>query len=398
LLVTAANSWVGNHANTLPALPLPEIFASHAAWRYTLFTGLVPAILIVFLLPFVPESQIWREKRRAGTLKRPSFAQLFAPELRRVTLVTALLSACAYAAAFGALQLTPLRIAPGLPELAEQQKALAPLRKEATQLNTNLLAVMPAFRQAMKEVPGLAELAAQRAKVRIAQRAAKKADDKEQLARLGARFSQLETNLVKLTETKPDAKKAIAERERILKLIGDNRDLQDPFNKAVKDRGDKLQMFQETGGLIGRILLALLLLVAITRRNLLRLFLVPGLALFPVTYWMLYHESAAAMQWGILFCGLMVVAQFSYFGEYLPKVFPLHLRGTGGSFATNVGGRMIGTSAAFLTTNIIAPMVGGKTTFDQVAIAAGIVGTAVFAIALAATFFLPEPKESETKD
>ena len=59
---------------------------------------------------------------------------------------------------------------------------------------------------------------------------------------------------------------------------------------------------------------------------------------------------------------------------------------------------MIGTSAAFLTTNIIAPMVGGKTTFDQVAIAAGIVGLAVFAIALIATFFLPEPNETETKD
>jgi hypothetical protein len=99
------------------------------------------------------------------------------------------------------------------------------------------------------------------------------------------------------------------------------------------------------------------------------------------------------MQWGIFFCGLMVVAQFSYFGEYLPKVFPLHLRGTGGSFATNVGGRMIGTSAAFLTANWIAPMVGAKTTFDQVAVAAGIVGTSVFIIALAATFFLPEPKE-----
>jgi hypothetical protein len=38
-------------------------------------------------------------------------------------------------------------------------------------------------------------------------------------------------------------------------------------------------------------------------------------------------------------------------------------------------------------------MVGGKTTFDQVAVAAGIVGTSVFVIALALTFLLPEPKE-----
>ena len=393
LLVTVVNSWVGDHANTLPALPVPEIFAGHAAWRYTLFTGLIPAVLIAFLLPFVPESQIWRQKRQAGTLKRPSFGELFAPELRRVTLVTALLSACAYAAAFGALQLTPLRVAPGLPELAGQQKALAPLRAEATQLNTNLLAALPAFLQAEKDLPGLAELAAQRAKTRIAMRAARQAENKEQLAALAARFNQLETNLVQLTESKPDAKKAVGEREKILKLIGDNRDLQDPFNKAVKDRGDKMQMFQEVGGLVGRILLAVLLLAAITRRNLLRLFLLPGLALFPLTYWVLYHESATAMQWGIFFCGLMVVAQFSYFGEYLPKVFPLHLRGTGGSFATNVGGRMIGTSAAFLTANWIAPMAGGKTTFDQVAVAAGIVGTSVFVIALALTFLLPEPKE-----
>ena len=393
LLVTGVNVWVVAHANTLPALPLPEIFNAHAAWRYTLFTGLVPAILIAFLLPFVPESQIWRERRQAGTLKRPSFGALFAPELRRVTLVTALLSACAYAAAFGALQLTPLRVAPGLPELADQRAALRPLQIEASRLNTNLLAVMPAFLQAEKDVPGLAALAAQRAKTRVAQRAARKADNKELLATLGARFSQLETNLVQLTESKPDAKQAVIEREKILKLLGDNRDLQEPFDTAVKARGNTIQLYQELGGLIGRILLAVLLLVAITRRNLLRLFLLPGLVLFPVTYWVLYHQSADAMQWGILLCGLMVVAQFSYFGEYLPKVFPLHLRGTGGSFATNVGGRMIGTSAAFLTTNIIAPMVGAKTTFDSVAIAAGIVGTAVFVIALVATFFLPEPKE-----
>lgn len=393
LLVTAMNVWVVAHASTLPALPLPEIFNAHGAWRYTLFTGLIPAVLIAFLLPFVPESQIWRERRQAGTLKRPSFGDLFAPELRRVTLVTALLSACGYAAAFGALQLTPLRVAPGLPELTTQRAALRPLQIEAGQLNTNLLAVMPAFHQAEKDVPGFAELAAQRAKIRIAQRAARKADNKEQLAALAASFNKLETNLVQLAESKPDVKKTLLERERIMKLLGDNRDTQEPFDTAVKARGNTIQLYQELGGLTGRILLALLLLVAITRQNLLRLFVVPGVILFPLTYWVLYHESAPAMQLGIFFCGLMVVAQFSYFGEYLPKVFPLHLRGTGGSFATNVGGRMLGTAAAFLTTNIVAPMVGGKTTFDQVAVAAGVVGTSVFVIALALTFLLPEPKE-----
>ena len=66
--------------------------------------------------------------------------------------------------------------------------------------------------------------------------------------------------------------------------------------------------------------------------------------------------------------------------------------------ATNVGGRMLGTSAAFLTTNVIAPMIGAKSTFDSVAVAAGVVGTAVFAIALIATFFLPEPQSENALD
>ena len=74
-------------------------------------------------------------RRAAGTLKRPSFAALFAPELRRITIVTAILSACAYGIAFGALQVTVALVTPGLPELKPQAVALAPLRKEAEALN-----------------------------------------------------------------------------------------------------------------------------------------------------------------------------------------------------------------------------------------------------------------------
>lgn len=404
LLVTGVSAWIVAHSNTLPALPLPDIFNAHATWRYTLMTGLLPAIPIALLLPFVPESQVWRERRQAGSLQRPSFGALFAPELRRVTIVTALLSACAYAAAFGALQLTPARVAPGLPELSEQRTALKPLREEAEQLNKQLTAALPAFHQALADVPGLDALAAERARTRVAMRSVKKTVDdanadeakksaaKTQLAALSAKISQYDTNLAQITEAKPEAKKAVIEREKILKLLGDNRDKQEPYDVAVKALGNTMQFYQELGGLVGRILLAVLLVVAITRRNLLRLFLVPGLIMFPITYWMLYKHSAVEMQWGIFVCGLLVVAQFSYFGEYLPKVFPIHLRGTGGSFATNVGGRMIGTSAAFLTANVIAPMVGSKSTFDQVAVAAGIVGVSVFAIALVLTFLLPEPK------
>ncbi|MGI8603019.1 MAG: MFS transporter [Verrucomicrobiales bacterium] len=334
IMVTGVNVWIVSHATSLPDMGLPHALGAPgpSSWRYLLMTGLFPAIPIALMLPFVPESQIWREKMRAGTLKRPSFAELFSPQLRRVTLVTAGLSACAYAVAFGALQLTPLRIAPGLPELAEQRKALAPLNAEARQLN------------------------------------------------------------IELNKTAAGS----PERKALMDKIKANFGKQAPLTKEVKEAGNNVQLAQELGGLLGRIALAVLIILALPRRLLLRLFQVPGLILLPATYFFLYQQGATPFAWGIALVGFVTVAQFSYFGEYLPKVFPLHLRGTGGSFATNVGGRMIGTSAAFITSSFVAPMLAGspdKVMPMHVAKAAGWVGLTVVAISLALSFFLPEPKE-----
>ncbi len=103
----------------------------HAAWRYTLLTGLIPGALILVLMPFVPESRVWKERKLSGTLKRPSFGELFSPELRKTTIVTTLLSACGYAAAFGALQLTPLQMTPGLPAIEPVKKEHGPAVKAA---------------------------------------------------------------------------------------------------------------------------------------------------------------------------------------------------------------------------------------------------------------------------
>ena len=392
ILVTGVAAWLNTHANTLPALPIPEMFSQHGAWRYLLITGLLPAIPIALLLPFVPESQAWRERRASGTFKRPSFGALFAPELRRVTLVAAALSACAYAAAFGALQITPRSIVPGLPELSSSQTNLVPLRAEARALNSSLDKIMPAFSQALTDVPGLDKLTAQRAANRREFRTAMKATNATAIAALTAEFKQSATNLDTLTAAKPEAKQAVVDREKLLKAIGDNRDQQTPFAAAITARGDRVQLCQEIGGLVGRILLAILVVMAIARRSLLRVFVVPGLLFLPLTYFALYHSSSAAFSTGIFVCGLLIVAQFSYFGEYLPKAFPIHLRGTGGSFATNVGGRMIGTSAAFLSTNLIAPLFAATPTASHYALAAGIVGTGAFVLALGLTFLLPEPK------
>ena len=393
LFVTGMSAWISLHAGSLPTLPLSEAFNQHAAWRYLLMTGLLPAIPIALLLPFVPESPVWRERRAAGTLKRPSFGALFAPELRRTTLITAALSACAYAAAFGALQITTRSVVPGLPELSDARKDLKPLRAEADDLNKQLDAVMPDFRQALASAPGLDALAGKRAKTRVAQRAAKKTGNQERLAALGKEFAGYDAELGSLTAQNAGAKKAVTDREKLLKALGDNREKQEPFTAAINARGDTIQMGQELGGLVGRIILAGLLLTAIPRGRMLRLFLIPGIVLFALTYSQFYHFGGREFAVGIFLCGLLVVAQFSYFGEYLPKVFPIHLRGTGGSFATNVGGRMIGTSAAFLSTNIIAPMLNPNPTFDHYAMAAGIVGVTVFSIAFALSFLLPEPKD-----
>lgn len=409
LFVTVVNGWILRNAASFPALPVPEPFNAHADWRYTLITGLMPAIPIALLLPFVPESKVWRERKAAGTLKRASFSELFSPALRRVTWVTAALSACAYGVAFGALQLTPTRIVPGLPTMATQQELLKPLQAEASELNRQLDAVRPAFDKAASEVTGLRELAGQRAKLRVAMRAtAKPLSDTNatqetrsgilvKLAAMTNRFTELEGRLNSLTTDRPDAKKTVIDREKILAQLGANRAKQEIPDSIVKTRGKDIQFWQELGGLGGRIALALMLVVAISRGTLLRLFQVPGLVVLPLTYLWLYDQRPEVFQWGIFAAGFLTVAQFSYMGEYLPKVFPVHLRGTGGSFATNVGGRMIGTSMAFLTTNLLAPALGGTTPMF-VAKAAGIVGFAMFALGLGLSFLLPEPpSEGETR-
>lgn len=334
VLVTVISIWISKHGADLPHMGLPAGLGSTApgSWRYLLMTGLLPAIPIALMLPFVPESRIWKERRAAGTLKRPSFGALFAPELRRVTLITAILSACAYGIAFGALQVTVARVTPGLPELKPQAGQLAPLRKEAEALNTKLNALAP---------------------------------------------------------TDPARKELIAQ-------IKANFGKQKPINDIVKEKADQVQFRQEMGGLVGRILLAVLIIVGMSRVALLKVFQLPALIVLPLTYFKFFEVGGETFLWSYFFCGLLTVAQFSYFGEYLPKVFPLHLRGTGGSFATNVGGRMIGTSMATLNTSWLAPLLAGGIAAVKpmhVALAAGYIASAMAVIAFVVGLFLPEPKE-----
>src|SRR5262245_55503516 len=78
VMVTGMYYLVNTYENSLPA-----VFGGHAAWRYTLMSGIIPAIPLIIIRPFLPESPIWKEKKAAGTLKRPSFGELFQPQFRR---------------------------------------------------------------------------------------------------------------------------------------------------------------------------------------------------------------------------------------------------------------------------------------------------------------------------
>jgi Na+/melibiose symporter-like transporter len=266
----------------------PEIRGGHTAWRYMLISGLLPAIPLIVIRPFLPESPAWLAKKRAGTLKRPSFAELFTAQHRRTTIVTTVMMAATYAAAFGAIQQMP-RIVPGLPEVA----SLARTAQE----------------QAVSLASG----------------------------------------------------------------------------------------YQEAGSLLGRMMLAFLAVIVVGRRSLLRFFQVPGLFILPAVFLMAPAGGLTLAQWGIFLVGLCTVAQMSFWGNYLPRVYPTHLRGTGESFAANVGGRMIGTMAALLTTNLV-PSMPGATVPIKLAYAAAIVGTSAYVIGFAASFWLPEPKGQELPD
>src|SRR4029453_13236766 len=151
-----------------------------------------------------------------------------------------------------------------------------------------------------------------------------------------------------------------------------------------------VQWFQEMGGLAGRILLAVLAVRIVSRRSLLLVFQGPGLVVLPLVFLVVPHEPLAFAKWGIFLAGICTVAQFSFWGNYIPKVFPTYLRGTGESFAANVGGRMIGTAAALVTTSLAGSMPGSSPS-AQMAYAAAAVGLLVYAIGFITSFWLPEP-------
>jgi hypothetical protein len=283
LLATGAYYLAVTYAERFPA-----IRSGHEAWRYALLGGLLPAIPLVLVRPFLPESPIWHEKKSKGTLKRPSLSALFQPGFRKTTLVATLLAACFFAVPYGVLQQTP-HIVPGVPELHG-----APPRQ---------------VEQTVSGVQSLAEL----------------------------------------------------------------------------------------GTIAGRLLFPILIVRVATQRRLLRLGLVPGLAVFAWVYFFAASHSLLLLKCGIFLAALFMNGSFSFIWNYLPWVYPTHLRGTGESFAANIGGRVIGASAALLTTQLanIIPAGGAA---RRMAYAAGVVAVLSYTTSLVASFWLREPEQARLPD
>lgn len=318
LLVAGANVLAAKWA-----LDLPAIHGGHEAWRYTLISGVIPALPLILIRPFLPESPEWARKKAAGVLKRPSIRELFAPELIRTTVLTTLVFAASYGIAFGAIQ--------QMPQILGAQALNTPNEAgHASIISTAKAAVGQAVQEG-------------------------KAEGKPEI---------------------PAGKK---------RQIGGN-----ASDSAVA----KITFWQEIGGMLGRLALALLAVSIVSRRTLLRIFQIPSLIFIPVLFWWISTqlanpESISVIKIGIFIAGFLTVAQFSFWGNYIPLVFPMHLRGTGESFAANIGGRVLGTAAAWITLTLAA---SDKPDPARIAIVGACVAGGYALIGALLTQFLPEPK------
>jgi MFS family permease len=354
---------------------LPAIYSEHEPWRYALISAVIPAIPLILIRPFLPESPVWRAKRSAGTLKRPGIAQLFQPAFRRTTIVTAALFACSFGAAFGALQMTP-QIVPGL------EPKLAPLAPQRTQFEAAKL-------MSKEQNPVKLE---------------KLKSDLDDLKKEAEEHKENETLKSRAELAEKGYKRAVAASKDPSKL----KDLEESVEKLEKDREGlvaTVQTFQEVGGLVGRFALAWLALRIVSRRRLLWVFQIPGLIIIPLVFLFpgagklttgaeSMFSNINMLKAGIFVAGFFTIAQLSYWGNYLPRVYPVHLRGTGEGFAANVGGRMFGTSGQFLATQLGTEILAtGLSRTTAIAYAAAAVGFGVYAVGSVLTFFLPEPKE-----
>jgi len=60
LLISSAYTLMATYSKSLP-----EVMGGHQPWRYALISAVVPAIPLIIIRPFLPESPVWQEIGRA---------------------------------------------------------------------------------------------------------------------------------------------------------------------------------------------------------------------------------------------------------------------------------------------------------------------------------------------
>jgi MFS family permease len=167
--------------------------------------------------------------------------------------------------------------------------------------------------------------------------------------------------------------------------------------RSIEQAVGSVQFVGELGTLAGRLLFAVLIVRIASQKRFLRIFLVPGLVVFSWVYLYAATHSLALLKCGIFLAALLMNAPMSLLWNYLPRIYPTHLRGTGESFAFNVGGRMLGTSAAILTTQL-ANVIPGAGPATRLANSAGAVAILVYSVSLIASCWLREPEGGQLPD
>jgi len=122
-----------------------------------------------------------------------------------------------------------------------------------------------------------------------------------------------------------------------------------------------------------------------------------GLALFPLVFLGPALQDAEVFKYAVLLVTLVVGVQYSFWGNYLPRVFPLHLRGTGESFAISIGARVIAPFTA-LATPLLSNVMPGATPTLKLAHAMALIAVLVTLCALGLSRWLPEPPAELPED
>jgi hypothetical protein len=158
-----------------------------------------------------------------------------------------------------------------------------------------------------------------------------------------------------------------------------------------------VHVHQDVGAILGRLLLAGLVVWFVARRPMLRAFTWVSFIVFPLVFIGPAMHDANLFKYAVLLVTLLVSLQYSFWGNYLPRVFPLHLRGTGEGFAISIGGRVLAPMAALATTQLSNYMPGASPGL-KLAGAIAVVSAVAGLCAVIVSHWLPEPADKLLED